>query len=82
MESQTLISKDILFEDLLETVPGAVTYLMQNGIKCIACGEPIWGTLGQAAQENGFTDQEIDVFVAELRALVEGHPIVPPLHQQ
>ncbi|MBF8295989.1 MAG: hybrid cluster protein-associated redox disulfide domain protein [Bacteroidetes bacterium] len=82
MESQTVISKDILIEDLLETVPGAVTYLMQHGIKCIACGEPIWGTLGQAAQEKGFTDQEIDVFVAELRALAEGHSTVLPLYQQ
>jgi len=82
MESKPVISKDMLIEDLLETVPGAVTYLMQKGIKCIACGEPIWGTIGQAAQEKSFTDKEIDVIVAELLALAEEHHRVPPLHHQ
>jgi len=69
MEHQTVISKDILIEELLEIVPEAVGYLMKNGIKCIACGEPVWGTVEEAARQKGFSDQDIDRFVSDLRKL-------------
>ncbi|HQU70787.1 MAG TPA: DUF1858 domain-containing protein [Calditrichia bacterium] len=64
-----MIAKNILIEDLLNAVPESVTYLMTKGIKCIACGEPIWGTLEEAAKEKGFGDAEIEKFVAEINAL-------------
>jgi hypothetical protein len=69
MGQQTVISKNILIEDLLNIVPGAVGYLMNNGIKCIACGEPIWGTLEAAAGQKGFSEKDIERFVADLRKL-------------
>ena len=62
------ITRDIYIEDLVQK-SGAVSYLADKGIKCIACGEPIWGTLEEAAQEKGFSDSEIDTFVRELNAL-------------
>lgn len=61
------ITKDITIEDLVENVPQAVKYLMHEGIKCIACGEPIWGTLEEAAKEKGFSDSDIDQFVKDLQ---------------
>jgi len=64
-----MIQKDILFEELVGVVPGAVTYLMEHGIRCIACGEPVWGTLEDAAKERGFSDAEIDQFVRDLSRL-------------
>jgi methionine synthase II (cobalamin-independent) len=63
------ITKDITIEELVETVPGSVKYLMEKGIKCIACGEPIWGTLEDAAKEKGFSDSEINEFIIELQHL-------------
>ena len=63
------LTKDITIEELVETVPESVKYLSQKGIKCIACGEPIWGTLEDAAKEKGFTDEEIDEVVQELQKL-------------
>ena len=63
------ITKDISIEELIETVPGSVKYLMGKGIKCIACGEPIWGTLAEAAKEKKFSDNEIEKFVADLSKL-------------
>lgn len=63
------ITKDITIEELVETVPGSVKYLMEKGIKCIACGEPIWGTLEDAAKEKGFSDSEIKKFIDELEHL-------------
>lgn len=61
-----MITKDISIEELIEEVPGSVRYLSEKGIKCIACGEPIWGTLEDAAREKGFSDNEIDKFVEDL----------------
>jgi len=56
------ITKDISIEELVETVPESVRYLMEKGIKCIACGEPIWGTLEDAAKQKGFTEDDIECF--------------------
>ena len=63
------ITKDMSIEDLVNLKVDSVRYLADKGIKCIACGEPIWGTLEQAAREKGFSDQEIAAFVKELNAL-------------
>jgi len=63
------ITKDITIEELVESVPSSVKYLMEKGIKCIACGEPIWGTLEDAAKEKGFSNSEIEKTVNELNNL-------------
>jgi len=63
------ITKDITIEELTETVAASVKYLMEEGIRCIVCGEPIWGTLEEAAKEKGFTDTDIERFVKDLQAL-------------
>ena len=63
------ITKDISIEDLVDLKKEAVRYLSEKGIKCIACGEPIWGTLEEAAREKGFGEEEIEDFVKELNAL-------------
>jgi hypothetical protein len=64
-----MVTRHILIEDLVRRVPGAVTYLAKKNIKCLACGEPIWGTLEEAAREKGFSDEEIAVLLTELNAL-------------
>lgn len=60
------ITKNIYIEDLVELFPPAVTYLMEKGIRCLQCGEPILGTLETAAKEKGFTENDIEKFVEEL----------------
>lgn len=62
-----IITKEISIEELVESVPESVNYLMEKGIKCIACGEPIWGTLEDAAKEKGFEPDDIDKFIKELQ---------------
>lgn len=64
-----MISKDTSIEELVEKIPAAVQYLSRAGIRCIRCGEPIWGTIEQAAKEKGFGDDEIERFVTELNEL-------------
>ena len=63
------ITKDILIEELVNNYPFSVKYLMEKGIRCIMCGEPIWGTLEEAAKEKDFSDEEIEEIVKEMRKL-------------
>jgi iron-sulfur cluster repair protein YtfE (RIC family) len=47
------IDPDISVEDLVRQIPEASAILRRFGIVCIQCGEPVWGTLRQAAAERG-----------------------------
>ncbi len=63
------ITKEVTIEDLIEEVPSSVKYLMEQGIRCIVCGEPIWGSLEEAAEEKGFNNSDIEKFVGDLQTL-------------
>lgn len=63
------ITKDILIEELVDNYPFSVRYLMEKGIRCIMCGEPIWGRLEEAAREKDFDDDAIENFVIEMNKL-------------
>lgn len=65
------ITSNISIEELMEILPEAVTYLSKKEIRCIRCGEPIWGTLEEASREKGFDDDEIKQFVQDLNELYE-----------
>lgn len=51
-------------------VPESISYLMKKGIKCLACGEPIWGTLDSASKEKGFDADSINEFVNDLNNMI------------
>ncbi|MBL7996025.1 DUF1858 domain-containing protein [bacterium] len=70
-----MINKHISIEDLISHYPDSVHFLMQKGIRCLICGEPMWGTLEEAAKEKGFSDDEINTFVEELKEKI----LVPSL---
>ena len=65
------ITKDILIEELVDNYAFSVRYLMEKGIRCIMCGEPIWGTLEEAAEEKGFDADAIQGFVDEMKKIAE-----------
>ncbi len=65
------IKNETTIEDLVSKVPAAAMYLSEKGIKCIACGEPIWGTLEEAAKEKGFVKSDIDGFIRDLNKLMD-----------
>lgn len=52
------ITGETLIEDLVRECPEAVTILREFGIRCLRCGEPIWGTLAEAAREKKIEDLE------------------------
>ena len=66
-----VIKKDTSIEDLVNALPASVKYLSEKGIKCISCGEPIWGTLEEAATEKGFEKEDIETFVRDLNKLMD-----------
>ena len=62
------IERTILIEDLVDQVPGAVSFLIDQGLPCIVCGQPVWGTLEEMAQEKGRSREEIDRLVEDMNA--------------
>ena len=63
-----MISKEMLIEDLVQKYPKLVGPLKIEGIVCLACGEPVWGTLQQQAEEKGI--QDIDGIVDRMNQLI------------
>jgi len=63
------VTKEIEIEDLVNELPEAVGYLREEGIRCLRCGEPIWGSLEDASKEKGYTDKEIEGFVKDLNKI-------------
>ena len=64
-----MIQNDTLIEELISRIPKSVTYLMRKNIKCLACGEPVWGTIEEAARNKGYSDAEIEQIVRELNEM-------------
>ena len=52
-----LITEDITIEELVERIPKSVSILMDYGIICIKCGEPVWGTLKEQFDTKGITNR-------------------------
>lgn len=65
------VTKNIEIEDLVNLLPESVSYLMNQGIRCLRCGEPIWGTLEEASLEKGFNEKDIIKFVSDLNTLMK-----------
>jgi methionine synthase II (cobalamin-independent) len=65
------ITKDTSIEELTEQYSFAVKYLSEKGIRCIVCGEPIWGTLEEACKEKNFSDEDINAFVKEMNEIAK-----------
>jgi methionine synthase II (cobalamin-independent) len=64
------ITADIEIEDLIVSYPESVRFLTKRGIRCIRCGEPIWGTLRELLREDGIDHP--DRLVEELNEFLEG----------
>lgn len=68
-----MISADSDIEDIVRDHPELIRPLREYGIVCIACGEPVWGTLGELAKSKNITD--IDKIVIEMnRIITKGKP--------
>lgn len=62
------ITPDTPIEEIVEDYPELVRPLREFGIKCIACGEPVWGTLKENAEVKGI--QNVEDIVVELNKMI------------
>ena len=63
------ISLDTQVEDLASEYPGAVGFLTRNGVRCIRCGEPVWGTLKELLEEAAIENPQS--LLKELNAYIQ-----------
>ncbi|MDY0102980.1 MAG: hypothetical protein RBS07_08555 [Lentimicrobium sp.] len=61
------INPDITIEELIDHYPASTAFLIEHGLPCIVCGEPVWGNLRELALDKRFTDAEIDSLVEALK---------------
>jgi hypothetical protein len=69
-----MISKNITIEELIYKYPDSVDFLSKRKIRCIRCGEPIWGTLEDAAIEKNYSSIEIDQIIKDLNNFLNLYP--------
>ncbi|UCF63358.1 MAG: DUF1858 domain-containing protein [bacterium] len=62
------ISGTTTIEDIVTNFPKLIRPLMEYGIKCVACGEPIWGTLEENAAEKGI--QNLETIIENLNIMI------------
>lgn len=53
-----MIDESIYIEDLVNEHPEVIAPLADLGIVCIACGEPVWGTLEELINQKGLGNSE------------------------
>ncbi len=52
------ITADTTVEEVVLRYPDSVDIFFKYGIPAIACGSPIWGTIGENAEKYGVEDLE------------------------
>ena len=67
--ADTVITRDMKIEQLVELKPDAVGYLFHKKIRCIRCGEPVWDTIEEAARQKDYSEAEIDELLDDLNRL-------------
>jgi hypothetical protein len=66
------ITKSSSIEDIINANTGFIDYLSNQGIRCIRCGEPIFGTFEEAALQKGYEEEQILHFVDEMNLILSG----------
>lgn len=70
-EYEMKIDADTQIITIVEMVEEGITYLQKKGIKCIACGEPVWGSLREAAELKNISEEELENIVDELNKMIK-----------
>ena len=66
---QVAVTEDTEIEELIRVRPEAVRYLLGKGIRCVRCGEAVWGTLGELLERNGMDAKERKRAVKDINGL-------------
>ncbi len=52
------INYDTSVEDIVSQCQGVIKICLEHGLQCLACGEPIWSTIGDAMEEQKIEKRE------------------------
>jgi len=63
------VTLDTQVEDLVRDHPSTAGFLTAQGVRCIRCGEPVWGTLGELLEEESV--EEPNSLVEKLNKYLE-----------
>ncbi len=64
-----MINENTLIEDLVQDHPKLVGPLADYGLVCIRCGEPIWGSLQELAEDKGINN--LVEIISEMNAIIK-----------
>ncbi|MCD6441071.1 MAG: DUF1858 domain-containing protein [Candidatus Marinimicrobia bacterium] len=64
-----MITKESDIEDIVNDYPELIRPLKEQGIACIACGEPVWGTLADIAKSKNI--ENIDQIIDEMNTIIK-----------
>ncbi len=56
-------------EEILAAAPAAARVLVEFGMPCFVCGEPVWGTVGELCRKY---DKDVAVVLDRLNRLAAG----------
>ncbi len=62
------IRRSTPIEDMIRNYPASVRFMVEKGLPCYVCGEPVWGTFEEVARQSGKSERDIDLLVDELKA--------------
>ncbi len=65
------ITKDVAVDELVRACPKVVGLLIEEGLPCVVCGEPFWGSLAELAGQKNWDDRAIESLVTKIRRLCE-----------
>lgn len=65
------VRRSITIEDLARDYPSVFRFMIEKGLPCIICGEPVWGTFEEVASRGRKSETEIDVLIEELKSRVQ-----------
>jgi methionine synthase II (cobalamin-independent) len=69
MSTEDDIHSETTLEEIVINYPELIKPLMEFGIKCVACGEPIWGSLAENAEKKGI--ENLDQIIERLNEIIQ-----------
>jgi DNA-directed RNA polymerase subunit N (RpoN/RPB10) len=45
--------------------------MIDKGLPCVTCGEPVWATFEEVARRSGKTESEIDLLIEDLKSHIQ-----------
>lgn len=65
------VTQDTPVEALLEAWPGIVKFLINEGLPCLVCGEPFWGSIGELARSKDWSEDRLDGLIDRIQAAMQ-----------